>query len=118
MIDKLSKGRLLNGGRPFFWEFQYFFIEYFVCKKNYPIFASILQNQNMADEKETYAPFRYISPTTDFGFKKLLGDKRIMKGFLNALFESKKLTFRIEDLVYIDKESSGTTDKNRASYLI
>ena len=72
----------------------------------------------MADEKETYAPFRYISPTTDFGFKKLLGDKRIMKGFLNALFESKKLTFRIEDLVYIDKESSGTTDKNRASYLI
>ena len=31
-------------------------------------------------------PFRYISPTTDFGFKKVFGDERIMKGFLNALY--------------------------------
>ena len=36
----------------------------------------------MNGDKETYMPIRYISPTTDFGFKKLLGDHRIMKGFL------------------------------------
>ena len=67
----------------------------------------------MTNDNEIYSSIRYISPTTDFGFKKLLGDKRIMKGFLNALFESKKQTFRIEDLDYIDKEASGTNSKNR-----
>ncbi|MBR6277967.1 MAG: hypothetical protein IKR41_04345 [Bacteroidales bacterium] len=42
----------------------------------------------MNGDKETYMPIRYISPTTDFGFKKLLGDPRIMKGFLNGNFKS------------------------------
>lgn len=67
----------------------------------------------MNGDKETYMPIRYISPTTDFGFKKLLGDPRIMKGFLNALFESKNLTFRVEELEYIDKEEGGAVSENR-----
>lgn len=67
----------------------------------------------MNDDREIYTPIRYISPTTDFGFKKLLGDPRIMKGFLNALFESKDMTFRIEELEYIDKEAGGTVSENR-----
>ena len=56
---------------------------------------------------------RFISPTTDFGFKRLFGDARIMKGFLNALFSSKNLNLVIEDLEYIDKEELGADKKNR-----
>lgn len=56
---------------------------------------------------------RYISPTTDFGFKKLFGDPRIMKGFLNALFESQKLGLTIDSLEYIDKEALGSEKKSR-----
>ena len=65
------------------------------------------------DNQLSNGGFRYISPTTDFGFKRLFGDPRIMKGFLNALFDSKKLNIVIEDLEYIDKDELGTVKKNR-----
>ena len=47
-------------------------------------------NKTTNDNQLSSGGFRYISPTTDFGFKKLFGDSRIMKGFLNALFSSKE----------------------------
>ncbi|MBQ9395566.1 MAG: Rpn family recombination-promoting nuclease/putative transposase [Proteobacteria bacterium] len=46
----------------------------------------------------------YINPFTDFGFKRLFGQKDskvILIGFLNALFEGE---FVVTDLVYRDKE--------------
>ena len=56
---------------------------------------------------------RFINPFTDFGFKRLFGQKdhkRILLGFLNALFEGE---FVIKDLTYHDKEQLGLTREHR-----
>ena len=70
-------------------------------------------NMDTNDKEIDDVGIRFISPTTDFGFKRLFGDARIMKGFLNALFSSKNLNLVIEDLEYIDKEELGADKKNR-----
>ena len=56
----------------------------------------------------------FINPFTDFGFKRIFGQeshKRILIGFLNALFENE---FVVTDLTYRDKEKPGETRYNRS----
>ncbi len=55
----------------------------------------------------------YISPTTDFGFKKIFGTPEIMMSFLNALFEDQNVGLKVTSLVYLDKESDGDEPKSR-----
>lgn len=55
----------------------------------------------------------FINPFTDFGFKRIFGQedhKRILIGFLNALFEGE---FVVRDLVYRDKEHPGEMRQDR-----
>ena len=55
----------------------------------------------------------FINPFTDFGFKRIFGQedhKRILIGFLNALFEGE---FVVKDLVYRDKEQLGEVRQDR-----
>ncbi|MCQ2216629.1 MAG: Rpn family recombination-promoting nuclease/putative transposase [Bacteroidales bacterium] len=47
---------------------------------------------------------RFISPLTDFGFKRIFGNKDILLAFLNDLFEGE---VQFIDLVYSDKEIKG-----------
>ena len=59
----------------------------------------------------------YISPLTDFGFKKIFGDKVIMKRFLEVLFKSQKVKMKIQDLTYIPQEADGSyKDSRRVVY--
>jgi predicted transposase/invertase (TIGR01784 family) len=61
---------------------------------------------------------KYISPFTDFGFKKLFGtemNKDILMEFLNALL--KKEEGKIVDLTYLFLEQLGTTfDERKAIF--
>ena len=53
----------------------------------------------------------FVNPFTDFGFKRIFGQedtKRLLMGFLNALFEGE---FVITDLTYLDKEQLGYENK-------
>ncbi|HBJ76395.1 MAG TPA: hypothetical protein DDY68_00575, partial [Porphyromonadaceae bacterium] len=43
----------------------------------------------------------YISPLSDFGFKRIFGDKEIMIAFLMDLLQPKS---PIEDVIFLDKE--------------
>ena len=55
----------------------------------------------------------FINPFTDFGFKRIFGQessKRILIGFLNALFEGE---FVVVNLEYRDKEQPGQTKEER-----
>ena len=56
----------------------------------------------------------FINPFTDFGFKRIFGQenhKKILIGFLNALFED---DFVVKDLEYRDKEQTGETKHDRS----
>ncbi|MBQ4408697.1 MAG: PD-(D/E)XK nuclease family transposase [Bacteroidales bacterium] len=53
----------------------------------------------------------YISPLTDFGFKKCFRDEVVMKGFLNALFKYAGMGLQIEDITYLNNESDADTRK-------
>lgn len=55
----------------------------------------------------------YISPLTDFGFKKIFGDPVIMKRFLEVLFKSQNVKMEIQDLSYIPQEADGNYKENR-----
>ncbi|MBO7462780.1 MAG: Rpn family recombination-promoting nuclease/putative transposase [Bacteroidales bacterium] len=57
--------------------------------------------------------FLYISPITDFGFKKCFRDEIVMKGFLTALFEYAGVTLNIVSLTYLNNESDGEKEKSR-----
>lgn len=48
-----------------------------------------------------YSGVRYINPLTDFGFKRIFGDKEVMKAFLTDLLQPSS---PIKDLVFLDKE--------------
>jgi len=63
--------------------------------------------------ESTNRPIRYISPTSDYGFKKIFGDKKMMMSFLNALFQRHGSNLEIADLDYIDKEVLEATSENR-----
>jgi len=45
----------------------------------------------------------YINPLSDFGFKRIFGDKEIMIAFLMDLLQPKS---PIEDVIFLDKEMS------------
>ena len=55
----------------------------------------------------------YISPITDFGFKKCFRDEIVMKGFLTALFESAGIVMNIVSLTYLNSESDGDQKSGR-----
>ena len=55
-------------------------------------------------------PARYISPLTDFGFKKIFGDEEVMKEFLNDLIVPES---PIEEIVFVDKEAQPETNYER-----
>ena len=57
--------------------------------------------------------FLYISPITDFGFKKCFRDEIVMKGFLTALFEYAGIKLNIVSLTYLNNESDGDNEKSR-----
>ena len=50
---------------------------------------------------------RFISPLTDFGFKRIFGNKDILLAFLNDLFEGE---VQFTDLIYSDKEIKGDSE--------
>lgn len=56
---------------------------------------------------------RFISPLTDFGFKKIFGDKKVLLTFLNDLFDGVHV---FKDLKYIDKESKGDTEESKTIF--
>lgn len=90
----------------FFW--GDFFADY-----KYFLLICVLINITLVMDEEKRKEIKYISPTTDFGFKKVFGDERMMKSFLNALFDSQNLGIKIESLEYIDKEALGSDKQNR-----
>ncbi len=53
---------------------------------------------------------RYINALTDFGFKKIFGDKEIMIAFLTDLLLPKT---PIEDVIFLDKELGGVSEYDR-----
>lgn len=57
--------------------------------------------------------FLYISPITDFGFKKCFRDEIVMKGFLTAMFEYAGIKLNIVSLTYLNNESDGDKEKSR-----
>jgi len=56
----------------------------------------------MSEMKTVEEPM-YISPLSDFGFKRIFGDKEIMIAFLMDLLQPKS---PIEDVIFLDKEMS------------
>jgi len=57
-----------------------------------------------------YSRVRYINPLTDFGFKKIFGDKEIMTAFLTDLLQPSS---PIKDLIFLDKELGPDNDSYR-----
>ena len=53
---------------------------------------------------------RYINPLTDYGFKKVFGEKDIMIAFLTDLLNPKS---PIEDIVFIDKDLVADSEEFR-----
>ncbi|MCQ2215209.1 MAG: Rpn family recombination-promoting nuclease/putative transposase [Bacteroidales bacterium] len=53
---------------------------------------------------------RFICPLTDFGFKRIFGNKDILLAFLNDLFEGE---VQFTDLVYSDKEIKGDSEEGK-----
>lgn len=53
---------------------------------------------------------RYINALTDYGFKKIFGDKEIMIAFLTDLLLPKT---PIEDVIFLDKELGGVSEYDR-----
>ena len=58
----------------------------------------------------------YISPITDFGFKKCFRDEIVMKYFLIALFDSVGIELKIENITYLNNESD--SDKKEGHRII
>ena len=55
----------------------------------------------------------YISPITDFGFKKCFSDEIVMKGFLTALYKSAGIDINITSITYLNEESDGDRKLSR-----
>ena len=53
---------------------------------------------------------RYINPLTDYGFKKIFGDKEVMMAFLTDLLQPK---VPIENITFLDKELDGMSEYDR-----
>ena len=50
---------------------------------------------------------RYINALTDFGFKKIFGDKEILTAFLTDLLQPQS---PIKEITFLDKERSGLSE--------
>lgn len=59
---------------------------------------------------DNYIEGRYINPLTDYGFKKVFGEKDIMTAFLTDLLNPKS---PIEDIVFIDKDLVADSEEFR-----
>lgn len=57
---------------------------------------------------------KYIDLLTDFGFKRVFGDKELLRAFLNALFEKEGKV--IKSVRYINKEMTLLTRQTGLSY--
>ncbi len=65
----------------------------------------------MSNMSETYqTEGRYLNPLTDYGFKKVFGEKDIMIAFLTDLLNPKS---PIEDIVFIDKDIVADSEEIR-----
>ena len=65
----------------------------------------------MSDKNETYqTEGRYLNPLTDYGFKKVFGEKDIMIAFLTDLLNPKS---PIEDVIFLDKEMTADSEDMR-----
>ncbi|MDO4960011.1 MAG: Rpn family recombination-promoting nuclease/putative transposase [Prevotellaceae bacterium] len=65
----------------------------------------------MSNISETYqTEGRYLNPLTDYGFKKVFGEKDIMIAFLTDLLNPKS---PIEDIVFIDKDIVADSEEIR-----
>ena len=53
---------------------------------------------------------RYINVLTDYGFKKVFGDKEVMTAFLTDLLQPKSA---IADITFLDKEYDGMAEYER-----
>ena len=54
---------------------------------------------------------RYINALTDFGFKKIFGDKEILTAFLTDLLKPQS---PIKEITFLDKERSGLSEYERS----
>lgn len=63
--------------------------------------CSRYQRQKVMTTLFDYSGTRYINPLTDFGFKRIFGDKEVMKAFLTDLLQPSS---PIKDLIFLDKE--------------
>ena len=54
---------------------------------------------------------RYINALTDFGFKKIFGDKEILTAFLTDLLQPQS---PIKEITFLDKERSGLSEYERS----
>jgi predicted transposase/invertase (TIGR01784 family) len=87
-------------------------------KHPYPHWNEGLFENKMAkaNQKPTiYHPKRFVSPLTDFAFKKLFGDennKHILMHFLNSIFTE----YHIEDLVLLPTDKIGARQVDRSGY--
>ena len=53
---------------------------------------------------------RYINPLTDYGFKKIFGDKEVMTAFLTDLLEPES---PISDIIFLDKDMGAESEYER-----
>lgn len=68
-------------------------------------------NANMSNMNETYqTEGRYLNPLTDYGFKKVFGEKDVMIAFLTDLLNPKS---PIEDITFLDKEMTADSEEMR-----
>ena len=69
----------------------------------------MIKSINMTKKEETLDI--YIDPLTDFGFKRLFGNKELMINFLNCVL---KIKDKIEDLHYSNTVRTGISKDDRA----
>ena len=83
----------------------YFNTPFFEVPKKIPTFT---RRKEMSMYKEMQS--RYINALTDYGFKRIFGEKDIMKAFLTDLLEPAS---PIADITFLDKEFSGMSEYER-----
>ena len=65
-------------------------------------------------DSHLYKPLKYVDILTDYGFKLLFGDKELLMGFLNALFETDGKV--VTSVRYLGKEVMSVTRVGRTIY--
>ncbi len=65
------------------------------------------------DNKTKHNKPKFINPVTDFGFKRIFGDKELMLGFVNALMKKQYPDTQITDIAYCNVEELGENINSR-----